>query len=109
MYSQFYNPLNAYRVDKPKISLTNCIYNFKIPQKMAAMLLKLTVLCIYNPQELFKQYFYKIVVRTKTHSNIMTFLQHNKEAESRNIWSIGQILRSNNCTHKASGAAVALH
>lgn len=48
MYSQFYNPLNAYRVDKPKVSLTKCIYNFKIPPKTTALLSKLAVLCIYN-------------------------------------------------------------
>ena len=40
MYSQFYNPLNAYRVDKPKISLTNCIYIFKLPQKNGSNVIK---------------------------------------------------------------------
>ena len=41
MYSQFYNPLNAYRVDKPKVSLTKCIYNFKIPSKNDSTVIKI--------------------------------------------------------------------
>ena len=40
MYGQFYNPLNAYRVDKAQIALTKCIYKFIIPKKNGSIVIK---------------------------------------------------------------------